>query len=67
MMIKKIKQWIIETFLPVWAKETVLKDLNESRQKIEALQAENERLRAYAAGLEYALRRRIIIKNEVSK
>lgn len=64
---RKLKEWIIAQFLPVWAKEQVYAENRKLAQKIEEQQREIERMTAYAAGLEYALRRRIVIKSEVSK
>ena len=69
-MIKKIKNWFIYRFLPMWAKETVLADNRK-------LQAENERLLlllaekdAYIEGLQAGMRsvRKLVINTgEVKK
>lgn len=69
-MIKKIKNWLYNRFLPVWVKETVLQDNKR-------LQAENERLlvllakkEAYIEGLHTGMKsqRRIVINTgEVKK
>lgn len=64
---KKLKEWFLLTFLPGWAKETVLRENHVLQKKLEKQQAELERLNAYVDGLEFALRRRVIIKNEVGK
>lgn len=62
-MLKKIKDWFYGRFLPMWAKETLLKDYRK-------LQAENEQLLfklaekdAYIEGLQVGIRaqRRIVI------
>lgn len=69
-MIKKIKQWILEHFLPVWAKETVLADyqrLQEEHKKLLHQLAEKD---AYIAGLQAGIKtaRRIVINTgEVRK
>lgn len=64
---KNIRKWIVDNFLPAWAKETVLKERDALKKRVEELERENENLRAYADGLEYGLRRRITIRNEVVK
>lgn len=60
---KKIKEWIINRFLPMWAKETVLADNRRLKHEVERLEAENDRLRAYVDGMNAGMRsvRRIII------
>ena len=64
-MIHKFKNWLWLTFLPVWAKESLLKENQQLKDKNTALQAELERLNAYVDGLEAGVRaqRRIIINN----
>lgn len=64
---RKLKEWFLLTFLPGWAKETVLRENQVLQKKLETQQAELERLNAYVDGLEFALRRRVIIRNEVGK
>ena len=64
---RKLKEWFLLTFLPGWAKETVLRENHVLQKKLEKQQAELERLNAYVDGLEFALRRRVIIRNEVGK
>lgn len=69
-MMRKIKNWLCDHFLPMWAKETVLQDN-------ERLKAENERLlvllaekEAYIDGLHAGMKhqRRIVINTgEVKK
>jgi hypothetical protein len=69
-MIKKIKNWFFDRFLPMWAKEMVLADNRK-------LQAENERLLlllaekdAYIEGLQAGMRsvRKLVINTgEVKK
>lgn len=64
---KKIKDWLLLCFLPAWAKESLYKENQKLRERIEQQQHEIERLNAYAAGLEYAAKRRVVIKNEVKQ
>ena len=65
----KFKKWIIQKFLPAWAKDTILKE-------VERLTAENAELKhkiserdAYIDGLETGMRfqRRVIINNATGK
>lgn len=58
----KLKIWFLSRFLPTWAKESLLEENKRLCRRIADLEAENDRLRAYAAGLEYGLKRKIIIK-----
>ena len=51
-----MKKWLIETFLPMWAKETVLSDNKALSRKLKALEQENKLLSAYIKGLERGLR-----------
>lgn len=48
--------WLVETFLPMWAKETVQKENRALRRENRALTDELDRLRAYCKGLEMGLR-----------
>ena len=60
---KKIRTWLIERFLPAWAKETVLKENEELRKENADLQQQISELNFYIDGLETGIRaqRRIII------
>ena len=64
-MIRKIKQWFYDRFLPMWAKETVLKENRELLRRNEDLQKKLEIQNAYIAGLETGTRalRRIVVNN----
>ena len=53
-----MKKWFWETFLPLWAKETVLQDNRILRRRVRDLQEENSWLSAYIQGLEKGLRSR---------
>ena len=69
-MMRKIKNWLCNHFLPMWAKETIFADYKK-------LQSENERLlvqlaekEAYIEGLQTGIKsmRRIVINTgEVKK
>ena len=60
-----MKDWFIEHFLSVWAKETVLKDNRRLHRENEALQQKVRRLEAYIQGLESGMKagKRITIYN----
>ena len=60
-----MKKWLIEVFLPMWAKQTVLEDNRQLGRELRALRAENRELRAYIQGLEKGIRagKRIQIYN----
>ena len=51
-----MKKWLIEHFLPMWAKETVLRDNRQFRRQIRMLEQKNQELQAYIRGLELGLR-----------
>lgn len=62
---KKIKKWLQERFLPMWAKESVMADNKRMSLRIRELEHELQQKEAYIAGLEAGMRaqRRIIIHN----
>ena len=62
---KKFKDWLLLRFLPAWAKDTVYKENSRLLEKIAEQKSEIDRLNAYIDGLEYAVRRSVIVKNEV--
>ncbi len=51
-----MKKWLIDGFLPMWAKETVLSENRQLKRQLRLLQQENERLQAYIDGLQSGLR-----------
>lgn len=51
-----MKKWLIDRFLPMWAKETVLSDNRSLKRQVRLLQQENERMKAYIQGLETGIR-----------
>lgn len=51
-----MKKWLTERFLPMWAKETVLKDNRDYRRQIRYLQQRLQEREAYIRGLEMGLR-----------
>lgn len=60
---KKFKRWLVERFLPAWAKETILKENEELRQSVAELRQKLNERDSYIDGLEAGIRaqRRIII------
>ena len=63
-----MKKWFLEHFLPMWAKETVLRDNRRLTRENRRLDRENESLRGYIRGVHVGLRssRRIGGKYEAS-
>ncbi len=51
-----MKKWLIDNFLPMWAKETVLSDNLRLKREIRLLRQENEQMKAYIRGLEAGIR-----------
>lgn len=51
-----MKHWLIDQFLPMWAKETVLADNRRLKRQNRALEAENKRLQAYIQGMHMGIR-----------
>ena len=66
---KKIKQWLYNHFLPMWAKESVLADNRKLQTEILELRQRLEQQKAYIAGLEAGIKaqRRIIINTGEAK
>lgn len=60
---RKFKRWLIEHFLPAWAKETILKENEELRQSVAELRQQVTELNSYIDGLQDGIKaqRRIII------
>lgn len=51
-----MRYWLQENFLPMWAKETVLRDNRQLKRQLRQLRQENKELLAYIRGLEAGLR-----------
>lgn len=51
-----MKKWLMEHFLPMWAKQTLLEDNKQLRREIKALRQENRELTAYLRGLEQGVK-----------
>lgn len=51
-----MRKWLIDRFLPMWAKQTVLQENRELKRQNQCLQQEVQRLDAYIAGLHRGLR-----------
>lgn len=60
---KKLREYLINRFLPAWFREELLEENKKLRQKVERQAAEIDRLNAYIDGVTDALRRqpRIIV------
>lgn len=64
---RRFRQWLLERFLPAWAKDSVYRENKILRAKLDERDQEIRELNAYIDGLETALRsmRRIVIQNGV--
>jgi hypothetical protein len=51
-----MKKWLVEMFLPMWAKETVRRVNRALLRQLRDARPENVRLQAYIRGLERGLR-----------
>lgn len=51
-----MKQWLTERFLPMWAKESVLRDNRTLKRQIRMLEQQLKEKQAYIQGLESGLR-----------
>lgn len=62
---KKFKTWLLERFLPAWAKDSVYRENQTLKAELERQKQEIRELNAYIDGLEQGLRsmRRIVIQN----
>lgn len=53
-----MKNWLIKTYLPLWAKETVLRDNRQLRAENADLQRKLRELESYIRGIHMGLRGR---------
>ena len=53
-----LKKWLTENFLPLWAKETVLRDNRQLRAENDALRQKIGEMECYIRGLHRGLRGR---------
>ena len=60
-----MKKWFLERFLPMWAKQTVLKDNRRMARQLRQLQQENENLKHYINGIHKGLRADRRYKEEI--
>ena len=47
-----MKKWLVEHYLPMWAKESVLRENRQLKRQLRLVEQENRELKAYARGLE---------------
>lgn len=65
-----IRKWLLEHFLPAWAKDSVYRENAALKARIASLEAEKRELEAYIDGVGdamRALRRGIHINNTISR
>ena len=62
---RRFKKWLIDNFLPAWAKAVLLEENEKLRARADDLQATIDKQSAYIAGLEAGIKalRRITIHN----
>ena len=62
---RKFRRWLLERFLPAWAKDSVYRENAALRAELDKQRQEIRELDAYIDGLETGLRamRRIVIQN----
>jgi len=51
-----MKKWLVNSFLPMWAKETVLQENRQLKEENRTLRQKVSQLEAYALGLRTGLR-----------
>lgn len=51
-----MKKWLIDNFLPMWAKETVLAENRTLKKEIQALEYDVACLQAYIRGMQSGMR-----------
>lgn len=68
-MLRKFKHWLVDTFLPAWAKESVYRENEALKAEIAQLKIRLGEQEAYIDGLRDCIRnqRRVVIRNEVKK
>lgn len=64
---RNLRTWLLERFLPAWAKDSVYRENKLLREKLDTQAQEIRELNAYIDGLETGVRamRRIVIQNGV--
>lgn len=69
-MMQRLRTWLLEKFLPAWAKDSVYKENAQLRAKIADLEAEIREMESYMDGVGAVLRvfrRGISINNTISR
>lgn len=67
---RKLKTWLLERFLPAWAKDSIYKENAQLRAKIASLETEKRELEAYIDGVGdtmRVIRRGIYINNTIGR
>lgn len=65
----KLKHWLVNTYLPSWAREEMRAENEKLRARVAALETEIQRQNVFIAGMENAMRygRKVIINMEDSR
>lgn len=65
----QFKKWLVENFLPRYAKESLIEENDRLRQELQEAWRQADEIQQYAAGMEYALRHMpgVVVHNHESK
>ena len=65
----RFKKWLVDSFLPRYAKESLIEENNRLRQELQNIRQQAVEIQRYAAGLEYALRHMpgVVVHNHESE
>ena len=58
---KKLRKWLLERFLPAWAKDSVCRENQALREKLTQREQEIRELNAFLDGVETALRKQRLV------
>lgn len=58
---RRFRTWLLERFLPAWAKDSVYQENRALRERLDRKEQEIRQLNAYIDGMEAALRRQRIV------
>lgn len=66
---KKLKLWLVDKILPIWARAELTRQIEALQKKVHEQEVKIRELNAYADGLEMGLRcqRRIVINNQTER
>lgn len=65
-MMGRLRDWLVHTYLPAWAKQELLEENRQLREKLARCRADYDVLRSYADGLELGLQAMHSIRVDVT-